>query len=75
MLTLNLEVLRHQSSNVYAALCSLRVVTVLEVESGHAVQPSLPQLRGVAIRLGKTVVQVNQLLVITLVDLRDKYQR
>ena len=35
----------------------------------HAVQPSLPQLRGGAVGLGQSVVKVNQLLLVNLMNL------
>ena len=68
-LTFHPEVLSHHARNVYAALGSLGVVPVLEVENGHAVQPGLPQLRGVTIGEGQTVMEVHQLLWVILVDL------
>ena len=55
-----------------AAVSSLRVVAVFEVERGHAVQPGLTQLRGRAVRVGQSVVEVNQLLVVYLVNLLTK---
>lgn len=52
-----------------AAVSGLRVVAVFDVERGHAVQPRLTQLRGRAVRVGQSVVEVNQLLVVYLVNL------
>lgn len=57
---------------MYAALGGLRVVAVLEMEGRHTVQPGLPQLWGVAVRLSQGVVQVHQLLVVILVDLEAR---
>lgn len=75
MLTLDLEVLCHQTSDVDAALSCLRVVSILEVQGSHAVQPSLSQLRRVAVGLGQAVVQVYQLLMVALVDLEGAGER
>ena len=50
----------------------LRVVAVLEVERGHAVQPRLSQFRRVAVALGQAVVQVHQLLRVILVCLQGE---
>lgn len=71
-LTLYHEVLCHQACYVDTALGSLRVVSILEMQGSHTVQPGPSQLRRVAIRLGKTVVKVNQLLVVTLMDLKGE---
>ena len=51
------------------AVSCLRVVAVFEVERGHAVQPCLSELRGGAVRLGQSVVEVHQLLVVDLMNL------
>lgn len=67
--TFHLEVLCHHASNVHTALSSLRVVPVLEVEGSYAVQPGLSQFRGVPVRVSKTVMKIDQLLRVILVDL------
>lgn len=67
--TLYSEVLCYESCNVYATVSCLRVVAVLEVERGHAVQPGLSQLGRGAVRIGQRVMKINQLLMIYLVNL------
>ena len=73
-LTFDPEVLRHEPGYVYAAVSRLRVVAVLQVKRRHAVQPSLPQLRGGAVGLGQSVVKVNQLLLVNLMNLINSKQ-
>ena len=60
---------------MYAAVSGLRIVAVLEVQGGHAVQPCLPQLREVGIGLGQTVMEVYQLLRVVLVHLEGREGR
>ncbi len=54
------------------ALGSFRVVAILEVKCCHAIQPGLTELGRVLIGLGQTVVQVDKLLMVILVNLIAK---
>lgn len=45
----------------------LREVTVADVNLGHALQPSAPQLRGAGVRISQTVLKIHQHLRILLV--------
>ena len=66
VLALVLQVLAEQGGDVQVAVGRLREVLLVRVHRGHRVEPDAAQLGAVAVRLGQTVLRVDQHLRVVL---------
>lgn len=60
ILSLVLQVLTNQRRYMQKTVRRLTIILFLHMNRGHRIQPDTPQLNTIAIRLGQTILRINQ---------------